>query len=126
MRNYELNRKLRFFLLTMIVFPFIVLFCIVIAPDLINPPKPGENYLRDKIKINCQGRVFKIYRQRMNHNIQTLKTESCLFQLPSNWEDKFQVNDSISKKEGELFVEHYRDGKLLEVLDYHDIAKDLK
>src|SRR5690625_4628490 len=126
MRNYELNKKPRIFLLIMIAFPFIVLFCIVIAPDLINPPKPGENYLQYKIKINCQGKVLQIYRQKMNHNIQTLKTENCSFQLAAKWEDKFQINDSISKKEGELFVEHYRDGKLLEILDYHDITKDMK
>jgi len=62
----------------------------------------------------------------MSHNTLTLKAKKQNFYVPYRWETKFLVGDSISKKEGELFVEHYRDGELIEILDYRDIAKDMK
>jgi len=62
----------------------------------------------------------------MNNNQLTLVTKRCDFIVESIWTEKFTVGDSISKKEGELFVEHYRDGELIDVLDYGDIAKEMK
>jgi len=41
-----------------------------------------------------------------------------------SWESKFQVGDSVSKNDGSLLAELYRDGKLIEVLDYNDIARE--
>lgn len=126
MKDFQINKKARAFLLVMVFLPFAGLFGWVFWSSITDSRLPGESYLEDKVNIECQGVVFNIFRQKMNHNIQTLETEYCLFQLPAKWEDKFQINDSISKKEGEFFVEHYRNGKLIEVLDYHDVAKEMK
>lgn len=126
MNEFGLSWKMKLFLGVIFTLPFIVLFWVVLADDIINPKKLGESYLLDKIKINCQGSINEIFRQKMNHNIQTLKTDYCIFGLPPKWENRFIVGDSISKKEGELFVEHYRDGELIEILDYREIAKEMK
>lgn len=124
MEKLVLPWKMKLFLLFILIFPFAILFWIVVGKEIINPKTPAEAFLNMRIKIDCQGVVDSIYRQKMNHNVQTLKTRNCIFQVDAVWENRFSIGDSISKKEGELFVEHYRDGKLLEVLDYHDIAKD--
>ena len=110
----------------MIATPFVGLFGWVFLNALTDTRSSGEIYLSFQVKKECFGKIKSIYRQKMNHNIQTLETENCLFQLPAKWEDNFQINDSISKKEGELSVEHYRDGKLIEVLDYHDVAREMR
>ncbi len=54
----------------------------------------------------------------------TLKGKSGLFEVEGEWERKFRVGDSISKRAGSLFVEHYRSGRLLEVLNYEDLRKE--
>lgn len=118
--------KIKLFLAIIVLTPFIVLFWVVLADDIINPKSSGQIFLNMREKIECQGVVNSIYRQKMNNNQLTLLTENCEFIVESKWTRNFLVNDSISKKKGELFVEHYRDGKLIEILDYHDLAKDRK
>lgn len=110
----------------MIGAPFIGLFGWVFLNVLLDKRNGGEIFLDSRRTINCEGKVQIIYRQKMNHNIQTLRTKNCKFQVEGVWENKFLVGDSISKKQGESFVEHYRSGKLIDILDYHDIAKDMK
>jgi|SRR5690606_22693396 len=126
MYYFNLPNKVKYFLIFMIATPFVGLFGWVFLNALTDTRSSGEIYLSFQVKKECFGKIKSIYRQKMNHNIQTLETENCLFQLPAKWEDNFQINDSISKKEGELSVEHYRDGKLIEVLDYHDVAREMR
>lgn len=126
MEKTAFSWKMKTFLFFIFTFPFVILFWIVAGKEVINPRTPEEVFLNIREKISCQGVVDSIYRQKMNHNVQTLKTRYCIFQLDAVWEDRFLIGDSISKKKGELFLEHYRDGKLLEILDYHDIAKNRK
>ena len=126
MSELRLSRKVKIFLGVIFIFPFIVLFWIAFGSEIINPRTSEEVFLELRLQINCEGVVKSIYRQKMNHNVQALKTEKCIFQVDAVWEDSFLVGDSISKKEGELFVEHYRNGELIEILDYRDIAKERK
>src|SRR5690554_2320937 len=126
MNEFGLSRKMKLFIGVIFIFPFIVLLWVVLADDIISPKKLGESYLHNKIKINCNGNVDEIYRQKMDHNILALKIKSCILDVPWRWENKFLVGDSISKKEGELFLEHYQDGELIEILDYREIAKEMK
>lgn len=122
----NLPNKARCFLFFMIGAPFIGLFVWVFLNAFLDKRKASEIFLDSRRTISCEGKVQEIYRQKMNHNVQTLKAKNCIFQIDAKWEDRFEIGDSISKKEGELFVEHYRDGKLLEILDYHDIARRMK
>jgi len=126
MNYFNLPGKVKYFLIFMIATPFVGLFGWVFLNALTDTRSSGEIYLSFQVKKECFGKVKSIYREKMNHNVLTLSTMNCIFQVPYKWESNFKINDSISKKEGELFVEHYRGGKLLEVLDYHDIAKDMK
>ena len=126
MNEFGLSRKMKLFLGIIFIFPFIVLLWIVFAKDLINEKSSEEVFLSMRKEISCYGNVDVIYRQKKNRNVLTLKTKNCVYQVPYKWETKFLVGDSISKKEGELFIEHYRDGELIEILDYRDIAKEMK
>lgn len=126
MNKLGLSWRVKLFLGVIFLLPFIVLFWVVLADDIINPKSSGEVFLAMRKEISCTGNVDSIYRQKMNNNQLTLVTKRCDFIVESIWTEKFTVGDSISKKEGELFVEHYRDGELIEILDYRDIAKEMK
>ncbi len=126
MKEDAYSWKLKLFLLIIFITPFIILFGIVLFDAIVYPKSSGEIFLDIRVKTDCQGVVNSIYRQKMNNNQLTLVTEDCAFIVDSKWTSKFLIGDSISKKGGELFVEHYRDGKLIEILDYRDIAKDMK
>ena len=126
MNDFGLSRKMKLFLGIIFIFPFIVLIWVVLGNVIVNPKSPEEIFLTMREKIECQGVVDSIYRQKMNNNQLTLLTKECDFIVESSWTMKFIVGDSISKKEGELFLEHYRDGELIEILDYREIAKEMK
>lgn|SRR5699024_2804368 len=126
MGNFEVDKKVKYFLLFMVFFPLIGLFGWIFWGSITDNRTGGEIYLSFKKEIDCIGKVDSIYRQKRKHHIMALKTKDCILDVPVRWETKFQLGDSISKKEGELFVEHYRNGELIEVLDYRDIAKDIK
>ncbi|WP_430612267.1 hypothetical protein [Flavobacterium sp. JP2137] len=126
MGEFEIDKKARFFFFLMFFGPLIGLFTWIFWGDILDKRTVGEIYLSFKKEIHCIGKVDSIYRQKMNHNILALKTKSCVFDVASNWETKFEVGDSISKRKGELILKHYREGKLIEILDYNDIAKNMK
>jgi len=126
MENFQIDKKVKYFLFFMLFFPLIGVFSWIFWDTITDNRTGGEIYLSSKKEIECTGRVDSIYRQKMEHNILALKTKDCVFDLAPDWETKFQLGDSISKKKGELIVEHYRNGELIEVLDYHDIAKHMK
>jgi len=113
-----LSIKLKLLLIIVCFAPLVFLIIYINYDSIINPKSRIESLLERRSERECIGKIDSIYRQKMNHNILVLQTENCIFQVEPFWEDKFKVGDSISKKRGELQVEHYRDGKLLEVLDY--------
>ncbi len=122
MKNFEVDKKVKYFLLFMVISPIIGLFGWVFWKTV------TDKYAFLKYEINTEfiGKIDSIYRLKMSHNTLTLKSDKYNFYVPSDWETKFQLGDSISKKKGELIVKHYRNGKLIEVLDYRDIAKYMK
>lgn len=113
-----LSFKLKLFLIIVLFAPLVFLIIYINYDRIINPKSRIESLLERRSNEECIGRIDSIYRQKMNHNILVLQSENCVFQVEPFWEHKFKVGDSISKKKGELQVEHYRDGKLLELLDY--------
>jgi len=126
MEGFKLDKKVKYFLFFMLFFPLIGLFGWIFWETITDNRTGGEVYLSFKVEIECIGKIDSIYRQKMKHNILALKTKDCIFDVAPDWETKFKLGDSISKKKGELIVEHYRNGELIEVLDYHDIAKHIK
>lgn len=126
MNDFNIDKKAKRFMFIMMFSPLVGLFGWVFWEAITEDRTSGEIYLSFIVKEECEGKITSIYRQKMNHNVLALKTKNCEHTVPSRWETKFLVGDSISKKMGWLFVAHYRDGELLEILDYHDIAKDMK
>ncbi len=126
MEKLQISTRLKVFLIFVCFVPLLFLFFYVNYDNILNSKSSKEVFLESRSKDECIGKVDSIYRQKMNHNILTLKTSDCIFQVDADWEAKFMVGDSISKKKGELIVKYYRNGKLIEVLDYRDIAKTMK
>lgn len=118
MNNSQMSTRLKVFLILTCCIPLLFLFLFVNYESIISPKSSKKIFLEIRSEEECIGKIDSIYRQKMNHNILVLQTENCIFQVEPFWEHKFKVGDSISKKKGELQVEHYRDEKLLETLDY--------
>lgn len=113
-----LSIKLKLLLIIVCFAPLVFLIIYINYESIISPKSSKKIFLEIRSEEECIGKIDSIYRQKMNHNILVLQTENCIFQVEPFWEHKFKVGDSISKKKGELQVEHYRDEKLLETLDY--------
>jgi hypothetical protein len=101
--------------------PLLLLFGWIFFNSITDKRSGKEVYLDMVIDDDCKGIVESIYRKKMSHNTMILKTKHCEFQVEAIWENKFKLKDSISKKKGSLKVEHYRDGRLLEILDYNKL-----
>ena len=119
-----IDSKVKFFLYFMMFFPLVGLFGYVFWESITDERTSSEIYLSYKVKIVCFGKVTSIYRG--DRQVLVLKTSDGLFEVPFEWEDKFKLDDSISKKKGALLVYHYRSGTLIEMLDYNEIAKNIK
>ncbi|GEM53702.1 hypothetical protein F0358_12860 [Empedobacter brevis] len=80
-------------------------------------------YLDNVKKLAFHNSINNIYKEKRDHNVLIIKGKRNdeKYKIYSNWEHKFLIGDSVSKDSGSLKLEHYRDGKLLEVLDYNDI-----
>lgn len=119
-----IDNKVKFFLYFMMFFPLVGLFGYVFWESITDERTSSEIYLSYKVKIACFGKVNSMYRG--DRQVLVLKTSDGLFEVPFEWEDKFKLDDSISKKKGALLVYHYRSGTLIEMLDYNEIAKNIK
>lgn len=126
MGDFKLDIKVKTFLILIISLPFIGLFGWLFWEALTDKNTHKQLYLEFEEKVSFMGKVDSIYRLKMSHNTLTLEAGTKNFFVPSKWEDKFLIGDSISKKRGEPFLEHYRGGELIEVLDYRDLAKEMK
>lgn len=126
MENFGVNKRVIYFFIFILTAPLFGLFGWLFLETITDVRTAGEIYLSDKVKIECHGGILSIYRQKLEHNILALKTDNCVFDVPYLWENKFKVGDSISKMEGEFLVKHYREGKLIEILDYREVARNMK
>lgn len=126
MDDFNIDKKAKRFMFIMMFTPLVGLFGWVFWEAITEDRTSGEIYLSFIVKEECEGKINSIYRKKMSHNVLALKTKTCEHTLPSKWETKFLVGDSISKKMGWVFVEHYREGELIEILDYNEMAKEMK
>lgn len=104
--------------------PLLFLFGYILSLSISDDRTAKERYLDYVIDDHCSGNIDSIYRQKMNHNIMILKTNKCEFQVEAEWENYFKVGDSISKHKGQLILDHYRNGKLIETLDYNNLNRE--
>lgn len=116
MKEKTISPRLKLLLQIVSVLPFIFLLIWIIIPELYESRTFKDRFFEREEQIECIGVVDSIYRQKMNHNILTLRTNTCDYEIHSSWENKFLVGDSIVKKREELFIKHYRGGELIEIL----------
>lgn len=103
--------------------PFLLLFGWIFFNSITDKRTGKEVYLDIVSDINCSGIVDSIYRKEMSHNTMVLKTKYCEYFVESEWENKFIIGDSISKRRGKFILEHYRNGKLFETLNYQNLKR---
>lgn len=118
--------KMRILIISVCATPILFLFLYVNWNYIFNPKSRAEVFLESRLEKNCSGKIDSIFRQKNNHNILTLRTKNCSFEVDYPWENKFQLGDSISKKVTESTIKIFRKNKLIEILDYRDIAKTIK
>lgn len=124
MKDFNISNGDKLIVVSVMAIPILFLFGYVFLNTIIDNRTAKERYLDYVIDDYCSGKVDSIYRQKMNHNIMILKTNECEFQVEAEWENYFKVGDSISKHKGQLILEHYRNGKLIETLDYNKLNRE--
>lgn len=126
MNDSKITVKEKIILVGVVCIPIVILASWFFFKSLSDTTIDKDVYLNHEVNIECIGKIDSIYRLKMNHNTLTLKVRGKNFYVPSNWENKFKIGDSISKKQGHLTIEHYRNNNLLEILNYKDIVKNMK
>lgn len=123
MTDLKISSKEKLILISVMATPLLLLFCWIFFNSITDKRTGKEIYLSHEINTECMGKIDSVYRLKMNHNTLTLNVSGDDFYVPPEWENKFKINDSISKKKGSLKVEHYRKGNLLEILDYNNLLR---
>ena len=118
-----MNRKETIIFISVMAVPLLLLFGWIFYNSIADKRTGKEIYLDSERQTECRGIIDSIYRLEMSHNTLTLKVSKCNFYVPPEWENKFKIGDSISKRKGELVLKHYREHKLLEILDYEKLNR---
>ena len=113
-------KKINVLLTSIIVLPFILLIGIVLYANL-NSKNSRDIFLTNRSNMHFEGKIILIKNNQKNHNALTMYSKENNIVLPHQWDFKVKINDSISKQKGELFLKIYRNGKLLDSLNYNDI-----
>lgn len=122
MDNFDISKTGKIILFYIIMIPLSVMIAFLIYGMFFDSTSPQEYYLKEHRQFKLNSTIIQIYRDKKNHNNQTLVFRSdTLITLPPAWENNFKIGDSISKKSKSLKIEHYRGRKLLEVLNYDDV-----
>ncbi len=76
--------KLKILLIIVCFVPIVFLLVYVNYDGIMNPKSHKEVFLENRIKEECIGKVKSLYRQTMNHNVLTLETNNCIFQVDAD------------------------------------------
>lgn len=118
----KISRKDSKIIFLALFIPLAVLLGVVLV-ESIRMPK-NQYFFEIRKKASFHGVIDSVYRQSDNHNVMTVTAKGQLFEIERIWESKFIIGDSVSKYKDSLTIELYRDGKLMEILDYNDLLKD--
>ena len=113
-------KKINIILTLIIALPLIILTIIVLYVNL-NSKNPKDIFLNNRSDRHFEGKIILIKNNQKNHNALTMYSKENSIVLPHQWDSKVKINDSIFKQNGELFLKIYRNGKLLDSLNYNDI-----
>jgi hypothetical protein len=123
LNSFKLSNTDKSIIYIVLFVPMLVMIGFAIRGAFFNDRSSRDYFLETREKESFHGVVDSIFWQKDNHNVKTLKSDHGVFEIERVWENKFKVGDSVSKHKGCLLVEHYRNGKLLEVLNYEDLRK---
>ncbi|WP_452218596.1 hypothetical protein [Lacinutrix undariae] len=121
MKDFNISNREKLIVVFVMAIPMLFLFGYVFYEYISDDRTAKERFLESVIQVNFIGTVDSIYRQKMNHNTMVLKSNEYEFYVPGEWENYFKVGDSISKHKGQLILEHYRNSKLIRILDYNKL-----
>ncbi len=120
--KFGLSRRDKLIVFSLLSIPFLLMLFYVVNA-LFDSRTTRDFYLEDKKIESYHGVIDSIFHQKRNHNIKTLVVGEKWIGLHSSWENKFRVGDSVSKYQGSLQIQHFRNGELIETLDYNDVIK---
>lgn len=123
-QNFKLGKTDKIIIYSVLFIPLLILFIFMMKGLFFDPKSKRDYFFEIRQTYNFHGTIDSIYRQKQNHNILTLMSENNILPIDRGWQNKFKIGDSISKNQGSLLVEHYRDGRLIEVLNYEDLLKE--
>jgi hypothetical protein len=85
-------------------------------------PDPRE-FLSDAASLEFFGKIDTIYRDSGDHNVMIVVLKNNYkYIVARNWEDKFEIGDSVSKTKNSLDVVIFKRGHKT-VLNYKQVAK---
>lgn len=110
--------------ISLLVFlPLLVLILIVAIFIFIEEPlNDREYFLRSQKRQNFNSVVIEIKNDKNNRNVETVFSTYNKIVLPRKWKNKAQVGDSISKHSGNLYLKIYRNGEMIDSLNYNDLS----
>jgi hypothetical protein len=115
------SKKAKFILIISLFLPLIALFIYVFNNSFVDQKSNKKEFIEISKSVVFIAKIDSIYQPIKTRYATQLVSKNKIFYLPYEWEYKFKVGDSISKKKGDLILEHYRNGKLIEILDYNNI-----
>lgn len=124
MKGFDVSNKEKLIVISVMSIPMLFLFGYIFLKSISDDRTSKERFLESVIQVNFIGTVDSICRQKMNHNIMVLKSNEKEYFVEAEWENYFKVGDSISKHKGQLILKHYRNGKLIENLDYSKLNRE--
>lgn|SRR5690606_27497827 len=83
---------------------------------------PREVFLKNQIKKEFNAKVSLIKNDKDNHYSRTMYSKDSKIVLPKIWDNMIQVGDSISKHSGNLYLKIYRNGEMIDSLNYNDLS----
>lgn len=110
-------------IISLLVFlPFFLLIVIVGIFILKEEPiSDREYFLKSQSRQNFNSVILEIRNDRGNRNVETLYSKYNKIVLPRKWKKKVQIGDSISKQDGKLYLKIYREGLMIDSLNYNDL-----
>jgi hypothetical protein len=78
------------------------------------------------LPMNFHGRVDSVYRDKANHNVKkVILSDGYVYGIYAPWEAEINLGDSLSKANGDLKVEVYKESGKKLILDYRQLVKGL-
>ena len=115
-------KKIELLLWGVMFSPLAILAGLVVYVNFFKEKLPQDvTYLQYRTREEFNGIVTSINEDRKNRSVETVFSKDDKIVFPDEWRKNVKVDDSISKKEGELFLKIFRNNTLKDSLNFGDI-----